>query len=588
MKLLVFAVMVLFVVSCGQKYDPEITVKDLKASIEYLASDSLKGRKPGKEGGLLAAQFIREKFENAGLELMFDNGFQKFKLITSAEIGEGNSMTVNGKSFAVENDFLPYAFSANSLAEAGVVFAGYGLQVNVDKAKWDDYKSVDVSGKWVLALQGDPDMENAESPFVQFSTERAKALNASDNNAAGLILVAGPTFSKTDNLPKLFFDKDTRRYSFPIIQVTREVANEMLAGTGETITSLESKILDKKAPVSLATDSKVSVKVQVNLKEIETQNVVAMVPGNDAVLKDQYVVVGAHYDHLGMGGPGSGSRAIDTIAVHNGADDNASGTASVIEMAEKMVSEKSNRRSVIFVAFGAEEMGLIGSKAFAANPPVAIDKIVTMFNLDMVGRLDSASNALSVGGTKTAKETEDILNKLNTGFSLSFSGEGVGPSDHASFYLQDIPVIYLNTGAHADYHTPADDADLINFEGVKKVDEYCYKLLSEIATRDSVLTFQEAGPKFKRSKGGRYKVTLGIMPDFAGMEKRGLRIDAVTKGKPAYNGGMKKGDIITAIEGKKVGGIHDYMSRLQALEAGKIITVDIIRNDEHTVLLIQL
>ena len=588
MKILVFVVLVLFVVSCGKKYNPEITVKDLKANIEYLASDSLKGRKPGKEGGLLAAKFIREKFENAGLELMFDNGFQKFNLITSAEIGEGNSMTVNGKSFEVENDFLPYAFSSNTKAEGDVVFAGYGLQINVEKAKWDDYKDVDVAGKWVLILQGDPDMENAESPFVQFSTERAKALNASDNKAAGLILVAGPTFSKTDNLPKLFFDKDTRRYSFPIIQVTREVANEMLTGTGETITSLESKMLDKKAPVSLTADSKVAVKVQVNLKEIETQNVVAMVSGNDPILKDQYVVVGAHYDHLGMGGPGSGSRAIDTIAVHNGADDNASGTASVIEMAEKMASEKSNKRSVIFVAFGAEEMGLLGSKAFAANPPVAIEKIVTMFNLDMVGRLDSASNALSIGGTKTAKETEDILNKLNTGFSLSFSGEGVGPSDHASFYLQDIPVIYLNTGAHSDYHTPADDAELINFEGVKKVNEYCYKLLSEIATRDSVLTFQEAGPKFKRSKGGRYKVTLGIMPDFAGMEKRGLRIDAVTKGKPAYNGGMKKGDIITAIEGKKVGGIHDYMSRLQALEAGSIITVDIIRNDEHTVLLIQL
>ncbi len=588
MKILLFAMLVLFVVSCKPKYNPEISAADIKNNIEYLASDSLKGRKPGKEGGKLAADFIRTKFKNAGLKLMFNNGYQKFKLVTSAEIGKGNSLTVNGKSFEVEKDFLPYAFSSNTKAEATVVFAGYGLQVNLDKAKWDDYKGVDVAGKWVLALQGDPDMENAESPFVPFSTERAKALNASDNKAAGLILVAGPSFSKTDNLPKLFFDKDVRRYSFPVIQVTREVANQMLAGTGETVTSLETKIVNEKAPVSLTANTKVTANVKVDLKEIETQNVVAEVPGNDPALKDQYIVVGAHYDHLGMGGPGSGSRMPDTIAVHNGADDNASGTASVIEMAEKMASEKNNKRSVIFVAFGAEEMGLLGSKAFTANPPVAIDKIVAMFNLDMVGRLDSASNALSVGGTKTAKETEDILNKLNPGFSLSFSGEGVGPSDHASFYLQDIPVIYLNTGAHADYHTPRDDAEFINFEGIKKVDDYCYALLTEVANRDNVLTFQEAGPKFKRSSGARYKVTLGIMPDFAGMEKRGLRVDAVTKGKPAFNGGMKKGDIIVAIEGKKVGGIHDYMSRLQSLEAGKIITVDVIRNNEHTVLLIQL
>ncbi len=588
MKLLVFVVLVLFVVSCGKKYNPEITVADIKGNLEYLASDSLKGRKPAKEGGQLAADFIRTKFKNADLKLMYDNGYQYFGLITAAEIGDGNTMSINGNQFEVETDFLPYAFSANGKAEASVVFAGYGLQVDVDTVKWDDFEGVDVAGKWVLALQGDPDMENAESPFIPFSTERAKALNADDNKAAGLILVAGPSFSKIDKLPKLFFDKDSRRYPFPIMQVTRAVADEILAGTGKTIESLESEILKKKATVSVQTDVKVAVDLNVNLKETRTQNVVAMVPGTDAKLKDEYIVVGAHYDHLGMGGPGSGSRMPDTIAVHNGADDNASGTVSVIEMAEKASAAKTNRRSIIFVAFGAEEMGLIGSKAFAANPPVDISKIVAMFNLDMVGRLDSASNALSVGGTKTAKETEDILNKFNTGFSLSFSGEGVGPSDHASFYLQDIPVIYLNTGAHADYHTPRDDAEFINYEGIREIDEYCYSLLTEIANRDSVLTFQEAGPKFKRSKGGRYKVTFGIMPDFAGMEKRGLRIDAVTKGKPADKGGMKKGDIIIAIDGKKVGGIHDYMSRLQSLEIGKIVLVDVIRGDETTVLIIQL
>ncbi len=578
----------MFVVSCGQKFNPKITVADIQGNIEFLASDSLKGRKPGKQGDSLASEFIRTKFENAGLELLYDSGFQKFGLITAAELGEGNSLTVNGKSFKVEAYFLPYAFSSNGKAEANVVFAGYGLKVDADTIHWDDFEGVDVSGKWILALQGDPDMDNAESPFVQYSTERAKALNASDNKAAGLILVAGPSLSKSDKLSSLFFDKNSRRYSFPIVQVTREVADQMLAGTGATVASLESEMLAKNAPVSLAANAKVVINVNVSLKETQTENVVAMVPGIDEKLKNEYVVVGAHFDHLGMGGPGSGSRMPDTIAIHNGADDNASGTASVIEMAEKAVAAKNNKRSIIFVAFGAEEMGLVGSKAFTANPPVDIKKIVAMFNLDMVGRLDTASNALSVGGTKTAKEIEGILNKLNPGFQLAFSGEGVSPSDHASFYLQDIPVIYLNTGAHDDYHTPRDDAEFINFEGVRKVDEYCYSLLTEVANRDSVLTFQEAGAKYQRSRSERYKVTLGIMPDFAGIEKRGLRIDAVTKGKPADLGGMKKGDIITAIEGKSVGGIYDYMSRLQSIEAGKIITVDILRNNKPTILLIQL
>ncbi len=588
MKLFIFVVLVLFVVSCGKKYNPEITVEDIRANVEYLASDSLKGRKPGKEGGLLAAQFIRAKFENAGLELMFDNGFQKFGLLTSAELGEGNTLSINNKTFEAEKDFLPYAFSANSAVEAEVIFAGFGLQVDKDTLQWNDFDGVDVSGKWILALQGDPDLENAQSPYVEFSSERAKALNASDNSAAGLILVAGTKFSEKDELSSLFFDKNSRRYSFPILQITREVANEILAKSGETIESLETKILENNKSVNLKIDTKVSVKINVLQKETETQNVVAIVRGTDENLKNEYVVVGGHYDHLGMGGPGSGSRAVDTIAVHNGADDNASGTAAVIELAEKIVSEKNNKRSIIFVAFGAEEMGLVGSKAFTANPPVETEKMVAMFNLDMVGRLDSTSKGLSVGGTKTSKETEDLLNEFNTEFKLAMSPEGIGPSDHASFYLQDIPVFFISTGAHADYHTPIDDVEFINFEGAKMVTDYTYILLNEVANRDSVLTFQEAGPKFQRSRGGKLKITFGIMPDFAGMESRGLRIDAVTKGKPAQKAGMKKGDIITAIDGKKVGGIHDYMSRLKGLEVGQTVLVDIIRDDKTTVLIIQL
>lgn len=588
MKILITAVIGLLIASCSPKFNPEITIEDIANNIEYLASDSLKGRKPGEAGDKLAADFIRTKFETAGLELLYENGFQKFGLVTSAEIGEGNTLTINDNSFIVETDFLPYAFSANTLVEASVVFAGYGLDVNKDTIQWNDFKNLDVVGNWILVLQGDPDMENAQSPFVEFSTERSKALTASDKNAAGLILVAGPSFSEADELSSLFFDKNSSRYSIPIVQVTREVANQILAETGETVTSLETQILENNTPLNLKTDAKVAVNINVTLKETETQNVVAMVPGVDENLKNEYIVVGAHYDHLGMGGPGSGSRSVDTVAVHNGADDNASGVATVIELAEKIAAEKSNKRSVIFAAFGAEEMGLVGSKAFTANPPVETDKMVGMFNFDMVGRLDTASNALSIGGTKTAKETEDLLNDLNPGFQLAFSEEGIGPSDHASFYLQNIPVFFVSTGAHSDYHTPNDDTELINFEGAKKVTDYAFALVTEVANLDSALTFQEAGPKFQRSSGGRFKVTFGIMPDFAGLEKRGLRIDAVTKGKPADKGGMKKGDIITAIEGKKVGGIHDYMSRLQSLEAGKTVSVDIIRDNKETVLLIQL
>jgi len=588
MKTLTFAVFVLFISACGPKYNPQISIDDLKTDIEYLASDSLKGRKAGGEGDSLAAAFIQSKFEEVGLDMLYDNGLQKFTLVTSAEVGNGNIFKVGDQSYEVKKDFLPYAFSANTSVTAPVVFAGYGIEVDQDTLHWNDFKNVDVSGKWILALQGDPDMDNPQSPFVPFSTERAKALNASDKNAAGFILVAGPSFSAKDELSSLFFDKNSSRYSIPVIQVTREVANQMLAGTGETVTSLEEKMLQQKATVSLNVQAEVSATVNIIQKETESENVVALLPGTDEKLKDEYVVVGAHFDHLGMGGPGSGSRALDTMAIHNGADDNASGVATVIELAEKLASEKQHRRSIIFAAFGAEEMGLIGSKTFTGKPPVDLEKVVAMFNFDMVGRLDSVTNALSIGGTKTAKETEGILNELNPGFQLAFSEEGVGPSDHASFYLQNIPVFFISTGAHSDYHTPNDDANRINYGGLKKVADYGLALVNEVVNRDKKLTFQEAGAKYQRSRGGRFKVTLGIMPDYAGVEKRGMRVDAVTKGKPADKGGMKKGDIIVAIDGKKVGNIYDYMNRLQTFEAGQTISVDVIRNNKEIVLIIQL
>ena len=587
MKNFVFAALVIVMAACGPKFNKEITLDDIRENIEYLASDSLKGRKSGEQGDLLAAQYIAGKFEAAGLELLFDNGFQEFNLVTSAEIAEGNQLLVNDTEYEVEKDFLPYAFSANTTVAADVVFAGFGIEVNRDSLKWNDFEGADVNGKWMLVLQGDPDLDNPNSPYLEFSSERAKALKASDKGAAGIIFVAGTKFSEADELSSLFFDKNSSRFSIPVLQVTRKVANEILKAKDQTVEKLEAKILEQNGGLNMEVLATVSATVNVGLKETTTRNVVAMLPGNDETLKDEYVVIGAHFDHLGMGGPGSGSRAIDTVAVHNGADDNASGVSAVIQLAEKLAGDNSNKRSVIFVAFGAEEMGLLGSKEFTMKSPVETDKMVAMFNFDMIGRLKE-DNSLNIGGTKTAEETEDLLNELNPDFTLAFTGEGIGPSDHASFYLQDIPVIYISTGAHPDYHTPQDDAELINFEGAQKVMDYSAALVDDVVNRTEKLTYQEAGSKFQRSRGGRFKVTLGVMPDFAGVEKRGMRVDAVSKGKPAYAAGMKKGDIIIAIDGKKVGNIYEYMDRLQKLEAGATISVDILRDEKPTVLIVQL
>ena len=292
-----------------------------------------------------------------------------------------------------------------------------------------------------------------------------------------------------------------------------------------------------------------------------------------------------------MGGPGSGSRVSDTIAVHHGADDNASGTAAIIELAGKMASIRDSlKRSIIFIAFGAEEMGLIGSKYFVDNPLIDLSSIKAMINIDMAGRLDTISNTISVAGTGTSIGAEDILNKCNkgSGLKLSFNPDGYGGSDHASFNSKGIPVFFISTGAHVDYHTPADNIDKINAVGEVKVLNFTQKLLSEIVNRDSNLIYVASVPQSGQRGGKRYKVTLGIMPDFASRETKGLRVDKVMPGGAALKAGMENGDIIIALNGMSVSNIYDYMNRLQKLKAGQVVTVDILRNDNSKVLIVKL
>jgi hypothetical protein len=320
-----------------------------------------------------------------------------------------------------------------------------------------------------------------------------------------------------------------------------------------------------------------------------TRNVIMVLPGEDDSLKNEYVIIGGHFDHLGMGG--SSSRVRDTIAVHPGADDNASGISSMIELAERFsLTRGSHKRSLVFAAFSGEEEGLLGSKYFADNPLMDLSGVNAMINLDMVGRLRDSS-ALQVGGVGTAEGLRDKVRSLadTNIIRLSFSDEGYGPSDHSSFYGKNIPVLFFSTGAHLDYHTPEDTWDKINYDGMKEVSDLIFRIAGDIANTSGRLKFREAGPKIEINRAIRRRgVTLGIMPDFAGNVKNGLRADFVTPGKPAALGGMKKGDIITSINGKTINNIQDYMFRMGQLKHGETISVEVLRNGKKEVLLIQL
>jgi hypothetical protein len=279
----------------------------------------------------------------------------------------------------------------------------------------------------------------------------------------------------------------------------------------------------------------------------------------------------------------------DTLAVHRGADDNASGVSAILEIGHKLLQQKP-RRSIVVVAFGAEELGLLGSRFFVENPLIPLDSIVAMVNIDMLGRLNS-EGALQVGGVKTAVEADSILNTLNAsyGFSLALAPQGYGPSDHASFYAKNIPVLFFSTGAHADYHTPNDDIEQINIEGLHKASNYIFDVISSIANDNGRPTFQEAGPAAPSSRhGGELKVRLGIMPDVSGVRNDGLQVLAVNSNQPAGLAGIRKGDLITALNGHKINNIQDYMFYLQKLDVGSTVSVEFKRDGETMVVLAQL
>ncbi len=560
--------------------------KKIEKHIRHLASIELEGRYPGTLGDQKAAAYIKNSFLKSGLKLQFEDGYQPFEVVTGVELMRGNFIELNGEPGVLEKDFVPLSFSKNGGAIAEVVFAGFGI---VMPGIWDDFQNLDVKDKWVLILTGDPEPDNTQSAFIPFASDRLKAINAKDRGAAGLLIVKGVTSEKEDKLMPAFYDKTASDAGILVINITRSLANKITSNQGQAIEILENEILTKKQPLGFATHSIFKGNVSLNYKKVKTQNVVGFLSGKSPTLKNEYIVIGAHYDHLGFGGKGSGSRKPDSLGVHPGADDNASGVAAMLELAAALNKSSSIlKRSILFVAFGAEEMGLIGAKHFVANPPVPLTQIKAMINIDMIGRLKTGG-ALTIGGTGTAPEISEMLNQIESKypFSIARQPDGYGPSDHAAFYSSGIPVLFFSTGAHEDYHTPEDSWEKLNSKGQATIQQLLFEAITYIANLEKPFTFTESGTMMRRAQGRGYKVTLGIVPDVASSGK-GLGVDGVRKEGPAGRAGIQKGDLIVAINGQAISNIYEYMARLNTLNAGETITVELLRSGNKVVVLVQL
>jgi len=555
-------------------------INQYKRDIGILASDSLQGRYPGTLGDTIASRYIYNRFISAGLNLDKPLGIQSFPIRTGVKPGDENTLSTPSQSFDYAIDFIPAGFSASTMLNAPVEYCGYGYSINSKNLSHDDYTNLQLTGKWALIFEGNP--FDSIAAYRHNSGNREKVYTAVDKGAAGVILIARAGES-------LVFDSlNLSQVSIPVIIISRKTADILLAPDGVTSAQLDESYHKSGMEQTFKISQNLNARCKIEPVFCNTNNIVAELchqPGN------KYIVIGAHYDHLGMGGPATSSRTPEVPAVHSGADDNASGIAGIIALAETLstISENLNY-NFLFVAFGAEEKGLLGSKYFVENLPVPAENIAMMINLDMIGRMKPDSS-LQIGGAGTATEFGSLIEIIEKKhrYKLQISNEGYGPSDHASFYAQGIPVLYFSTGAHTDYHTPGDSPDKINYSGIDACLTIVYDFIMELNSNYQLLHFSEAGPKNpEASRHGGKKVSLGIMPDVANTEIRGLRAEAVTPGKPAYLGGMLAGDIITAIDGKTVSDIREYMYRLNQLEPGDTVLVDVERNGEKIVLIIKL
>ena len=552
--------------------------------VRILADDDMQGRGVGTEGLERAGRYLEGRFAAAGLESVGPTFLQPFETVTGVELGAANHLRWGERAARIGSDFTPLEFSSSLAFSGRVVFAGYGIRA--EEIGYDDYAGLDVQGKVVLAWRYEPGERDAESPFdgarpSRWSDLRAKALVARELGAAALILVSPPGDDE-DRLPPLHARGPVPTAGLPVLQISRAMARAWLGAAGRDPVELHVAIDADYRPRSLAMPSlEIVGRVDLAITRAEVGNVVGVLPGRGA-LAHEAVVVGAHYDHLGLGAVGS--LRPEERAIHNGADDNASGIAAMLcgvgALAQESEAEQAARRTLVVVAFSAEEIGLAGSAEYVRQPAHPLAETVAMVNLDMVGRLREGK--LWALGTDSAPEWTGMLERLATEAELELvtGGDGYGPSDQLSFYQRGVPVVHLFTGGHSEYHTPKDDADTLNSEGGARVAGFLKRVLGKLLSGEEDLTYQAAsgGPPLVGDSRG-YGSYLGTVPDFGEMmmSEGGVLLGGVRPDGPADLAGVRAGDRIVSMAGVEIRNLYDMTFVLREHRPGERIEIELLR-----------
>ncbi len=506
-----------------------------------MASDSLEGRRTGTAGESLAAAYIAAQFEKYGLQPRGTAGFyQKFSVAEGKEISPSTALSINDKPLALYTDFFPLIYSSNASINAS-----------------PSISLMERGEPWFFNMAETVKENRANPHFDITEAVLAKAKDAASKGATAFLVYN--TSAVADGWT---FDgkEKAERLSIPVIYFSNKTAATYFK--------------DQSASVKIGGRIDIEEKVRSGI------NVVGYIDNGAATT----VVLGAHFDHLGYGEDHNSLYAGKDKQVHNGADDNASGTAALMELARMVKRSTLKANNYLFAAFSGEELGLYGSKYFTQHPTIDISSINYMVNMDMVGRLNDSSKTVTVGGYGTSPTWGTLYTTAGGLFPVGnyhFDSSGTGPSDHTSFYIKNIPVLFYFTGLHPDYHKPSDDFDKINYAGELAIIKHIYSVLQATDKMNTRLVFT----KTRETQSGttaRFSVTLGIMPDYT-FNGAGVRADGVSDGRPAQKAGLQTGDVITAIGGFKTGSLESYMQTLGKFKRGDKTTVSYLRNGKPLV-----
>ncbi len=518
----------------------------MKYDVQYLASDLLEGRETGTRGEQLAYTYIAQKYASIGLMPYGDSAtyLQAYTFTDQPQVGPATTLQIGRKKLALHEDFHPLSSSASTQAFTKLHRLEFGIEA--PELGRNEYDGVDVKGKAVAFSISSPDGIHPHSKFLAHHDLRARIDNAIKHGAAAVLL-----FNEDPNTddPGERLSSKVEPCSVPVVFLTKSGLKK-LGQDGNPI----------------------AIGVDIQRPQRTGHNVVGMIDNG----KKDVVVIGAHFDHLGFGDEGSLHRG--EPAIHNGADDNASGVAVMLQLARDLLEmDEARANNYLFIAFSGEEKGLYGSNYWTKHPTVPLERLNYMINLDMVGRVDT-SNSLGVNGVGTSPAWAEVQRIQVGGFRVKTTDGGIGPSDHTSFYLQNIPAIHFFTGTHADYHKPSDDEDKVNYDGMLRVARFIESLVTTL-NDDGKLAFTRT-QDVNTGTAPRFKVTLGVVPDYM-YDGKGMRIDGLTEGKPAANAGMQVGDIVVGIGANEVTDMMSYMKALGAFNKGDTAPVKLLRQGQE-------